>query len=135
MASLHAASDLRLALPPGPEAAGRARGALVNAGLAPDLEHTVTLLATELVANSVRHAGPVNAQRIVLLATLQDDFARVEVYDAGPGFDPEIRHEARGFGLRLVEKLSTDWGVDRADGCRVWFEIDRRSRRFDRAEG
>jgi hypothetical protein len=57
----------------------------------------------------------------------------VEVADHGPGFDPDIRHETPGFGLRLVDKLASRWGVERsARGCRVWFEVDRRSGRFDR---
>jgi hypothetical protein len=58
---------------------------------------------------------------------------RVEVADHGPGFDPEIRHETPGFGLRLVDKLASRWGVERsARGCRVWFEVDRRRGRFER---
>lgn len=53
--------------------------------------------------------------------------------DHGPGFEPGARHEAKGFGLRLVDKLATGWGVEREAGAtRVWFEVDRRRRRFDR---
>jgi hypothetical protein len=66
-------------------------------------------------------------------ATLADGFARIEVIDGGSGFDPEVRHEVNGFGLRLVDKLASRWGVEReAEGSRVWFEVDRRRRRFDR---
>lgn len=104
----------------------------MRGGLGQDLEHTVTLLATELVTNSVRHAGARPEQRIVLLATIEPDYARIEVYDPGPGFDPEVRHDSKGFGLRLVDKLATDWGVEHGEGFRVWFEIDKRTRRFDR---
>jgi two-component sensor histidine kinase len=120
--------DLRLALSPDPEAAGRARAALAGAGLSTDVEHTVTLLATELVANAVRHAGMRADQRIVLLAHVADDFARIEVYDGGPGFDADVRNDSSGFGLRLVEKLSTRWGTEVDEGCLVWFELDRRPR-------
>ena len=128
-------TDLRLALVPAADAAVRTRRALAQAGLHPDLEHTVTLLATEVVSNSVRHAGMAGGQRIVLLAHLEDDFARVEVYDAGGGFDPEVRHDTVGFGLRMVEKLASRWGLEHGEGCMVWFEVDRRRRRFPSRDG
>ena len=128
-------AQVRIALPAVPESAARARRALVGAGLGEDVEHTVTLLATELVTNAVRHAGPDERGRVVLLARLEPDFVRVEVHDAGPSFDPAVRHTAKGFGLRLVDALSTRWGVDRERGNRVWFELDRRSgRRFVRED-
>ena len=119
-----------LDLPPVPESAGRVRRALVRAGLDPDLDHTVSLLATELVGNAVRHAGVESEVRVE--ATLKPSFARVEVVDHGHGFDPEVRHHAEGFGLRLVDKLASRWGVDCDHSTRVWFEVDRRRRRFDR---
>jgi two-component sensor histidine kinase len=120
-------------LPPVPESARRARRALMNGGLDPDLDHTVSLLATELVTNSVRHAAVPGDIRIE--ATLADGYARIEVIDGGAGFDPEIRHDVNGFGLRLVDKLASQWGVEREahGGTRVWFEVDRRRRRFDRS--
>jgi two-component sensor histidine kinase len=135
MAVTRSPADVRLALPPTPHAANRARRALLDAGLSPDLEHTVTLLATEIVANAVRHAGMNATQRIVLLAHMEDDFARVEVYDGGGGFDPEACRDGPGLGLRLVDKLATRWGVAADGGGHVWFEVDRRQRRFDRAPG
>jgi two-component sensor histidine kinase len=119
-------------LPPVPESARQARRALVRGGLDPDLDHTVSLLATELVTNSVRHAAVPGDIRID--ATFAEGFARIEVIDGGGGFDPEVRHEVNGFGLRLVDKLASRWGVEREPhGTRVWFEVDRRRRRFDRA--
>ncbi len=118
-------------LPPVPESARQARRALMNGGLDPDLDHTVSLLATELVTNSVRHAAVEGDIRIE--ATLAEGYARIEVVDGGAGFDPEIRHDVDGFGLRLVDKLASRWGVQRdGEGTRVWFEVDRRRRRFDR---
>lgn len=125
------AKTLTVELPPVPESARRARRALVAGGLDPDLDHTVSLLATELVTNSIRHARVRGDIRID--ATLAEGFARIEVIDGGAGFDPDVRHEVNGFGLRLVDKLASRWGVEREATCtRVWFEIDRRRRRFDR---
>jgi two-component sensor histidine kinase len=118
-------------LAPAPESVRRARRTLSKGGLDPDLDHTVSLLASELVTNAIRHAG--EAGDVQLAATLAHGFARVEVLDRGPGFDPGVRHEHKGFGLRLLEKLATRWGVERGDsGTLVWFEVDRRRRRFDR---
>ena len=125
-------SEVLLALEPRPESARLARRALASHGLHEDVEHTVTLLATEIVGNAVRHAGLRGDQRIVFFARLAEDFARVEVADQGEGFDPETV-ETEGFGLRLLAKLANRWGCDCTDrGCKVWFEVDRRSGRFRR---
>ncbi len=126
-------NDLVVALRPEPAAIGAARRLLVREGVDHDLEHTVCLLASEAITNSVRHAGLGPDDRIVLAARITRDFVRVEVRDPGPGFDPDVRHGAAGYGLRMLDMLSSRWGVDRADsGCRVWFEVNRRRRRFDR---
>jgi len=126
-------SELLLALEPRPESARMARRALATHGLHEDVEHTVTLLASEVVGNAIRHANLRPDQRIVFFARLSDDFAHVEVADQGDGFEPDsVRSE--GFGLRLLAKLASRWGVDCTDrGCKVWFEVDRRSSRFARA--
>lgn len=126
-------NDVVIALRPQPAAVGAARRALVEKGLDPDLNHTVCLLTSEVVTNSIRHAGLRESDRILLAARLTRDFVRVEVRDPGEGFDPGVRHDAPGYGLRMLEILSDRWGVDRVEtGCRVWFEVDRRRRRFDR---
>lgn len=127
------ASDVLLKLPSDSTAARQARHAMRSARLPEDLQHTVDLLATEVIANAVRHAGITADQQIVFAARFVNDFVRVEVRDPGPGFDPERGMQGRGFGLRMVDKLASRWGVDTDDGTRVWFEVDRRSRRFDRA--
>ena len=126
-------NDLVVALRPEPAAVGAARRLLVGAGLDDDLNHTVCLLTSEIVTNCVRHARLTEGDRIVLAARLGPEFVRVEVRDPGPGFDPDVRHAATGYGLRMVDMLASRWDVDRDEhGCRVWFEVDRRRRRFDR---
>ena len=122
-------STVSLVLPPEAESPGRLRRQLQRSGLDPDIDHTVTLLASELVANAINHAG---GGEIRVAATLGPSFARLEVLDTGSGFDPEVRHGSQGFGLRLVDKLATRWGVERGEGTVVWFEVDRRRRRFHR---
>jgi anti-sigma regulatory factor (Ser/Thr protein kinase) len=128
-------SELLLALDPAPDAARAARRALRTRGMDPDLDHTVALLTSEIVGNAVRHTGMGGGEQILFFARIGADHVHVEVADRGPGFDPEIRHEADGFGLRLVDKLASDWGVERTEnGCRVWFDVDRSSGRFARDE-
>lgn len=126
-------NDVVVAFPVTPKAVPAARRTLISEGLDPDLDHTVCLLASELVTNAIRHSGMTPDDRIVLAARLTPDFVRVEVRDGGRGFDPDVRHEASGFGLRMLDTLSSRWGVDN-DGevNRVWFELDRRRRRFQR---
>jgi two-component sensor histidine kinase len=127
-----APSDVLLALPPDPRAARQARRALAEARIPEELEHTVGLLVTELIANSLRHAGLEEDQRIMVAARFVADLVRVEVHDPGPGFDPDTGLSGRGYGLRMVDKLASRWGVEIDEGTRVWFEVDRRRRRFDR---
>jgi anti-sigma regulatory factor (Ser/Thr protein kinase) len=129
------ASEVVLALSPDTSAPRRARRALHDAHLPEDLQHTVDLLATELIANSVRHAQLAPEQRIVFAARFVSDYIHVEIADPGQGFDPDTAMSGRGFGLRMVDKLASRWGAaPSAEGFRVWFEVDRRStrRRFDR---
>jgi len=57
MAIATAEREVLLALEPRADSARLARRALATRGLHEDVEHTVTLLATEIVANAVRHAG------------------------------------------------------------------------------
>jgi anti-sigma regulatory factor (Ser/Thr protein kinase) len=123
--------EMLLALEPRPESARLARRALHAHGLHEDIEHTVTLLATEIVGNAVRHASLRPDQRIVFFARLHEDFARVEVADPGMGFDP-ASVQSEGYGLKLLSRLAGRWGVDCSKGCRVWFEVDRRTRRAGR---
>ena len=126
-------NDVVVAFPVTPHAPAAARRLLISEGLDPDLDHTVCLLVSELVTNSVRHGAGGEGDRIVLAARLRPDHARIEVRDSGPGFDPDVRHGSGGFGLRMLDMLASRWGVDSDDrGTRVWFEIDRRRRRFQR---
>jgi anti-sigma regulatory factor (Ser/Thr protein kinase) len=88
---------------------------------------TLRLLVTELVTNSLRHAG---ADTISLKVLVRSGAVWTEVTDAGPGFDPAAtgmpREDNTGWGLFLVERLAERWGVHRnGTGTRVWFELRR----------
>lgn len=102
------------------------------AGLAdyPDLRFTALVLLTELVTNSVRHAGLEPGSEIGLSIACDDAVLRVEVLDDGPGFDPlalfteQRRREQRHRGIFFVDALADRWGYRRDPGCVMWFEID-----------
>jgi anti-sigma regulatory factor (Ser/Thr protein kinase)/anti-anti-sigma regulatory factor len=77
------------------------------------------LLADELVTNAVLHART----SLRLRLELYGDLLHVAVHDAGPRLlrlVPDDPHSEAGRGLRLVERLSTAWGVhQRPDGGKV----------------
>jgi len=89
----------------------------------------IRLLVSELVTNSVRHAGLGPESTIGLRVDVGPDRVRVEVSDPGPGFEPGQEspsiYQDSGWGLYLVEQVATRWGVDVENATRVWFEIDR----------
>jgi anti-sigma regulatory factor (Ser/Thr protein kinase) len=86
------------------------------------------LLTSELVTNAVRHAGHSTEDPIEVTVSVDERSLRVTVRDRGPGFDPDDRHARSGeggWGLDLVRRLSSRWGVRRDElGNDVWFEID-----------
>jgi anti-sigma regulatory factor (Ser/Thr protein kinase) len=109
-----------------PGAARRAIGdleSMVDDPVFDDLQ----LLVSELVTNGVRHTGQGPKGWVNLAVHWTRGGVRVEVTDPGPGFgkvrEPTIYQES-GWGLFLVEQVSTRWGVDRSRGHTVWFEID-----------
>jgi anti-sigma regulatory factor (Ser/Thr protein kinase) len=120
---------ISLSLRGGPEAAARARRALskLRADIDPPLMETLRLLVTELVSNSVRHAG---SETVILKVLVGRTAVLTEVTDEGPGFDPaetgQPGSEDSGWGLFLVERLAHRWGVSQnADVTKVWFELRR----------
>jgi anti-sigma regulatory factor (Ser/Thr protein kinase) len=86
------------------------------------------LLVSELITNSVRHAGLTEHATICLRTDLSVNRLRVDVTDEGPGFDPvpalPSMYRTSGWGLYLVDQIADRWGVVRGPGTRVWFELD-----------
>lgn len=83
---------------------------------------------SEIVTNSVRHAGLDEREEIVVSVTASPDGLHVEVHDAGWGFEPPqvvARPEAAsGWGLFLLQRLASSWGARRAgDRTIVWFDL------------
>ena len=114
-----------------PTAAREARHAVARRGLVSGAkEPTLLLLVSELVSNSVRHAGLADDERIRLRARCDRLCTYVEVCDAGhSGRVPAKRAnddalEPGGLGLMLVDEMADRWGVAcKGDETCVWFEL------------
>ena len=123
-------TELTLRLNPGPEAIPAARKAMD--GLDGLIERTVwedlRLLVTEVVTNGVRHGserGPVT-----VVVRVGDNVVRTEVSDCGRGFSPPEAPMPRedgsgGWGLQLVDRVASSWGVRVDAKTCVWFELAR----------
>jgi anti-sigma regulatory factor (Ser/Thr protein kinase) len=123
--------DLRIRAEP--ENLGRIRRALVGMKLPDQVIREGTLLTSELVTNSIRHAGLGPDDYIEVAATWSGTVLRVIVRDSGSaGPAPEIVAGSirpspggqSGWGLYLVDKLATRWGTNLEGSAGFWFEIE-----------
>ena len=122
------AADVRNVLPANETAPRLARTAMSVAGVGLPTEQleTARLLATELVANSVRHGPTTEGSTIGLFIGVGRDLLRVEVADdATAGARPQSPTDEGGYGLSLVAALASRWGAGREGERNVtWFELD-----------
>jgi anti-sigma regulatory factor (Ser/Thr protein kinase) len=116
-------------LPATPHAPGFVRRLLIDAfelwgwGDCEAREDAV-FLASEVVSNAVEHAGGMPHLRVEVFHS--DGWVRISVAD-GSSIRPIVRElehlKPGGLGMRLVESLSDQWGVeDHENGKKVWFE-------------
>lgn len=111
----------------------RARQALaaIFTGLDDPIADAVTLAASELVTNVVRHTNSSGVMRV--WDPKPDSPLRLEVEDYDPAI-PAIHAIAKhpsdgGRGLSLVDEVADSWGVDpTTDGKLVWAEFIRPAR-------
>jgi anti-sigma regulatory factor (Ser/Thr protein kinase) len=93
-------------------------------GVSIDTLEAVELMVSELATNCIRHTD--SEFRLTITRTGGD--IRVEATDGGGG-TPQMRSpkptDPSGRGLKIVDMLSTAWGVDRraAIGKTVWFTV------------
>src|SRR3954464_11872534 len=120
----------REVFPGGEKAAGHARRVLARwlADAVPgDRLGDMQLLVTEIVANWGRHGQVREDGEIALLVTLDGAVARVEVRDTGIQVEPRLKTPdlsgGGGFGMGLVERMASAWGVDHEPTVVMWFEL------------
>jgi anti-sigma regulatory factor (Ser/Thr protein kinase) len=96
----------------------------VLSDVSPELLQVVELMVSELATNGIRHAR--STFELAIYRTV--DRVRVEVTDQAGG-TPSICYPApddpTGRGLRIVDMLAEQWGVERsaAVGKTVWFTV------------
>ena len=97
------------------------------AGRVPERElGDAELVATELVANSVRHAGLAATDVVRVRATEGDGILHLEVQDPGRAGKPQRREPDPlhgGIGLNLVDRLSLHWGIAGDGDTMVWADL------------
>jgi anti-sigma regulatory factor (Ser/Thr protein kinase) len=116
-------------LPVVPRSVATARGVARDLGRALGFDdvrlHELELVISEVVTNAVRHGG---GDEVLFVMTPKEHLLCVQVTDGGAGFVPVPRamgsDQTGGFGLFLVERLTSRWGMTREQGrTRVWFEL------------
>jgi anti-sigma regulatory factor (Ser/Thr protein kinase) len=126
-----AIDSVRRSLAPDLDAPAAARRALdgFRGQLEEDVIERSALVVTEVVTNSVRHAGLTAAQPIDLNIQVLPACLHIEVTDEGnAGFDPVVTlaypGQNSGRGFWMVDQLTDRWGVDSSRSTRVWCEFD-----------
>ena len=124
-------AEIKVRLSPEPEVVTTARHALdqLTDLLPPEKLEDVRLVVSELVTNSILHAGLSPDEQISLTLTVSAGSVRGRVCDPGPGFGMPAKLCPRsdlsgGWGLPIVETISDRWGIERTRRTCVWFEID-----------
>jgi anti-sigma regulatory factor (Ser/Thr protein kinase) len=122
--------QLSLSFPREPDSVPAARAALAGFEdrVAASALYDASLCLSELVTNAVQHPDEDAGEVLELALTLSDVALRVEVIDPGGNFRPgkPTQGDERGWGLFIVDQLSSRWGTDSADDRTVmWFEVAR----------
>jgi anti-sigma regulatory factor (Ser/Thr protein kinase) len=126
-----AIDSVRRSFAPDLDAPAAARRALdgLRGQLEEDVIERSALVVTEVVTNSVTHAGLTAAQPIALNIQELPGCLRIEVKDEGTrSFDPVVTPpdagQTSGRGFWMVDQLTDRWGVDFTRSTRVWCEFD-----------
>jgi len=121
------AKVVHLALVSDEDAPGQARAAFapLRGHADEDVLERAQLLTSELVTNSVKHAGGAEVRVDIWPA---DGSIAVVVTDDGSGFTPvaqptTIADDDGGFGLPLIDTFSEAWGSGCDGEAWVWFEV------------
>ena len=121
--------EIRLSVPADPSSLGIVRRAVQGFEdvCGQDVTDRLAMIFSELITNAIRHAGLSRRAKLEVVLEAGERGTCGRVVDPGHGFDPKTiapgpLHEG-GFGLRIVDRLATRWGVNRNGRTEVWFEL------------
>jgi anti-sigma regulatory factor (Ser/Thr protein kinase) len=119
---------MRLPSDPSAPAVARASVRELAGALSSSLVEKLSLVASELVTNALRHAVAADPAP-TLTVELQPRSVVLAVSDDGTLFDPDAHTKPRGddggFGLPLVDSIADRWRVEWEPTTRVVCEFDR----------
>ena len=123
-----ACARLRLACDPYVVAEARRAVARFEPGVPEPVLESARLLVTELVTNSLLHGIAEGDGWIDVLIERRAQCLRIEEADpSSTGRRPVLRtvdqSSTSGWGLQLVDRLASDWGVETGSGTCVWCDI------------
>jgi anti-sigma regulatory factor (Ser/Thr protein kinase) len=144
MAARHAPGwdpSVTLELPVTNEAPRSARAQLAASAagweLDEELWERLLVIISEALSNASRRAlaAPAHERAVVRLG-VSADAVYGEVQDGRLGFDMPLQsflQEGVAHSLFVIDHLSDCWGLEFADGAKLWFELERRPSGSDRA--
>lgn len=118
---------MSLSLPFSPESAGDARAALESwlrhHAFSDEVVQDSQLIVSELVANAIRHAAPLENGRVLVRWRRDGEGVLLSVSDGGGGDVPTVvsaqPDAERGRGLAIIDALSPRWWVERSRRIQV----------------
>jgi anti-sigma regulatory factor (Ser/Thr protein kinase) len=120
--------SLDMRLPATPRIAFLVRRALTYLDLPQTILEDAQLLASELVTNSIRHAGLDPTDEVRVRATRSGSRLRVDIHDRSnselhplAGSIRPVPGSVSGWGLYLVDHMANRWG---SMPGRYWFELE-----------
>jgi len=117
-------SFLALKVPCHPESLRRVRESILSLQFEPEVLEALTVVANELVANSIRHSDLGEADEIDVEVLCDGDHVRIDVRDLGTGFTPPPQIGDNGRGLPMVQALSRHFGISRNGYTHAWAEVE-----------
>ncbi len=108
-----------------PQLARAAIKSWMPSSVARGVRQDAQLLVSELVANSVQHAGVAADDPITISSGWTDALLWFEIADAGRNQSVTRRAPVplNGMGLNMVDTAASRWGSTDGDGTTVWFEL------------